>query len=103
MSADDEFGQIEEAFQTQGASAVFDLLMGRARETGNYRMLFNAAMLRARHRMGLPLIETEQTPQLTDAQRSEYEAALRDAARESGELCLAGGDIAGAWPYFKAI
>ena len=32
-----------------------------------------------------------------------YETAFRDAARETGELFLAGGDVVGAWPYFKAI
>jgi hypothetical protein len=97
------FARIHEAFQTGGADAVFDLLLRDARETGNYRVLFDTAILRVRHRLGLPLIETEPVLDLTPEQRTVYEAAFRDAAREAGELCLAAGDLANAWPYFKAI
>src|SRR5262245_34490552 len=97
------FAQIQEAFRTSGAEAVFELLQRNARETGNYRVLFDAAILRVRHRLGLPLIETEPLADLTAEDRSVYEDAFRAAAREAGELCLAGGDIVSAWPYFKAI
>jgi hypothetical protein len=100
---DDEFRQIEEAFRSSGAGAVFDLLMGRARAAGDYRALFNIAIMRVRHGLGLPLIETESLSELTPGQRQTYEAAFRESAREAGELCLAGGDIVNAWPYFKAI
>src|SRR4051794_8514934 len=99
----DEFLPIEETFRADGAEAVFDLLMHKAREARNHRVLFHTGIMRVRHRLGLPLIETELVPELTAAQRPAYENAFREAAREAGELCLAGGDIAGAWPYFKAI
>jgi hypothetical protein len=97
------FTRIEEAFQTNGADAVFEVLTSHARETGDYRLLFETAISRVRHRLGLPLIETENVADLTHDQRSIYESAFRDAAREAGELCLANGDIVNAWPYFKAI
>jgi hypothetical protein len=99
----DEFLPIEETFRSDGAEAVFDLLMRRARESRNYRVLFSTGIMRVRHRLGLPLIETEPVSDLTAEQRLAYETAFREAAREAGALCLAGGDIAGAWPYFKAI
>jgi hypothetical protein len=99
----DEFARIQEAFRTGGADGVFDLLIRTARETGNYRVLFDASIMRVRHRLGLPLIETQSATDLTGEPRAIYEAAFRDAAREAGELCLAGGDIPSAWPYFKAI
>jgi hypothetical protein len=97
------FAEIQEAFRTDGAEAVFDLLIRDARASGNYRVLFDTGILRVRHRLGLSLIETEAVADLTAEQRSVYEAAFRDAAREAGELCLANGDIVNAWPYFKAI
>jgi len=100
---DDEFLGIEEAFRSGGAEEVFDLLKRRARDEGNYRVLFNTRMMCVRHHLGLPLIETESISELTAEQRPVYEAAFREAARDAGELCLAGGDIVGAWPYFKAI
>jgi len=99
----DEFSQIEEMLRSGGAEAVFELLMRRAREEGNYRVLFDTGILRVRHCLGLPLIETEAVPELTPEQRPIYEAAFRDAARAAGEMCLSQGDIASAWPYFKAI
>jgi hypothetical protein len=97
------FAEIQEAFRANGAEAVFDLLIRDARETRNFRVLFDTSILRVRHRLGLPLIETEPVADLTVEQRSVYEAAFRDAARDAGELCLANGDIVNAWPYFKAI
>jgi hypothetical protein len=100
---DDEFPGIEEAFRSGGAEAVFDLLTRRAREERNFRVLFDTGMMRVRHRLGLPLIETGPVSELTAEQRPAYETAFREAAREAGELCLAGGDIVSAWPYFKAI
>ena len=66
-------------------------------------MLFGTRLMQVRHRLGLPLIETEPVHDVSDEQRPAYEAAFRDAAREAGELCLSGGDIVSAWPYFKAL
>src|SRR5215475_7351485 len=97
------FAEIQEAFRTNGAEAVFDLLIHDARETGNFRVLFDASILRVRHRLGLSLIETQPVADLTPEQRTAYETAFREAARDAGGLCLGNGDIVNAWPYFKAI
>jgi len=97
------FEQLEQTFQSQGPGAVFDLLTRNARESKNYRELFSARLMQVRHQLGLPLVETEPITQLTDAQRPIYEKAAADAARETGELFLADGDIGAAWPYFRAI
>jgi len=99
----DEFQLLEETFRSAGPEAVFDLLIGRAREERNHRLLFGTRLMQVRHRLGLPLIETEPAMDVAAGQRPAYEAAFRDAAREAGELCLAGGDIVSAWPYFKAL
>jgi hypothetical protein len=97
------FELLERTFRSDGAEAAFDLLLRGAREEGNGGVLFGARIMQARHRLGLPLIETEPVLDLAGEQRLTYEAAFREAAREAGELLLARGDIAGAWPYFKAI
>lgn len=88
--------------RSDGPEAVFDRLIGRARDQKDSRMLFGARMMQVRHRLGLPLIETEPVLDL-GVERPAYEMAFREAAREAGELLLSGGDILGAWPYFKAI
>src|SRR5260370_31751301 len=103
-SVDNEaFELLERTFRSDGAGAEFDLLIRGAREEKNSRLLFGARIMQARHRLGLPLIETEPVLHLGAEQQLTYETAFREAAREAGELLLASGDIAGAWPYFKAI
>jgi hypothetical protein len=97
------FDQLEQNFHSGGADAVFELLIRNARESKNYRELFSARLMQVRHQLGLPLVETEPVTQLTDAQRPVYEKAAQEAARETGELFLADGDIGAAWPYFRAI
>ncbi len=97
------FEMLERTYRSDGAEAVFDLLIRRARDERDSRVLFGARIMQARHRLGLPLIETEPVLDLPAGQRLTYETAFREAARETGELLLAGGDIAGAWAYFKAI
>jgi hypothetical protein len=98
-----QFQLLEESFSSGGAAAVFDLLVRQAREQKSHQMLFGARIMQVRHRLGLPLIETETVLKLEGDQRAGYEAAFREAAREAGELCLAAGDIPSAWVYFKAI
>jgi hypothetical protein len=97
------FGEIEQAFRTVGPAAAFDLLISSALQSKDYRLLFGARMMQARHGLGLPLIETEPTINLSGDERSTYENALNKAARETGELFLADGDIVNAWTYFKAL
>jgi hypothetical protein len=97
------FDGLEQAFRSDGPDAVFDLLIRTALETKDYRMLFGTRMMRVRHELGLPLIETEPTINLSGERLSAYEHALNQAARETGELFLANGDIVSAWTYFKAL
>jgi hypothetical protein len=97
-----EFELLEETWRSDGPGAVFDRLIRKAREDKDSRVLFGARMMQVRHRLGLPLIETDPVLDL-GVERPAYEMAFREAAREAGELLLAEGDIIGAWPYFKAI
>ena len=89
--------------QCKEPDAVLDLVIETALREKNYRMLFGARIMQVRHRLGLKLIDTDPVPQVTSDQRPVYEKALTEAAREAGGLLLNSGDIAGAWPYFKAI
>jgi hypothetical protein len=59
--------------------------------------------MQARHKIGLPLIFNASLDDLPQSQRHTYEEAMREAARETGCLFLADGDIPRAWPYFRAI
>jgi hypothetical protein len=101
--ATDEFELLEQAFQSNGPEAVFELLLERARDEKNHRVLFGARIMQVRQRIGLPLIETEPVLDLDGDRRTAYENAFRQAAREAGELCLTAGDIPSAWTYFQAL
>jgi hypothetical protein len=97
------FERIEERFRSQGPEAVFDAGVDYAREQRDHGLLFGMRAMQARHRLGLALIDTGPVPRLPSDQQAVYEGALREAAREAGNLLLTGGDIVVAWPYFKAI
>ena len=100
---DSAFDLIQRAAESRDSEAVFDCVAETARREKNYHLLFGSRMTRARRRLGLPLVDSDELPKLSDEQRRSYEQAFRDAARESGHLLLESGDIPGAWQYFKAI
>jgi hypothetical protein len=97
------FAGLQQAFQSDGPGAAFELLIRTAAEAKDYRLLFGARMMQARHGLRLPLIESEPTINLAGDELACYQKALNKAARETGELFLADGDIVSAWTYFKAL
>ncbi len=97
------FDLIEQAARQGGAQSALALLVTIAQKEKNYALLFEARLLQARHRLGLPLVLSAALDDLPEEQRKPYEEAMREAAREAGSLFLATGDIPRAWPYFRAI
>jgi hypothetical protein len=65
--------------------------------------LFETRLMQKRLELGLPLIQLGAIEDLPEPERSHYEDGVRQAARETGALFLADGDIQRAWPYFRAI
>ncbi len=101
--SDDAFDRIEQALRSGGAEAGFDFLVQKSLEDKNYPLLFEARLLQKRHELGLPLIQTDPSADLPAEKRRPYEETFLQAAREVGGLFLADGNIARAWPYFRAI
>ncbi|MGH9719785.1 MAG: hypothetical protein ACRD8O_06200 [Bryobacteraceae bacterium] len=102
MSAD-LYAGIEKAAAGGQADAAFELLERKFLEDGNYPMLFELRLMKTRQRLGLPLIQTEAFAELPEDKRRAYDEGCIAAARETGSLFLARGDILRAWPYFRAI
>ena len=100
---DDAFNLIEGAARDGGAQSALDLLVTIALKDENYSLLFEARLMQARHRLGLPLVFSDSLDELPPSQRQPYEDAMKEAAREAGDLYLAGGEILRAWPYFRAL
>ena len=100
---DDVFDLIEQAAQHGGAQSALAQLVTISQRDKNYPLLFEARLMQARHKIGLPLIFHESLDELPQSERQPYEEAMKEAARETGGLYLADGDILRAWPYFRAI
>ena len=100
---DNAFDLIEQAARQGGPESTLDLLVTISQRDKNYPLLFEARLMQARHKIGLPLILNDSLDDLPQSKRQTYEEAMREAARETGCLFLADGDIPRAWPYFRAI
>jgi hypothetical protein len=102
-SPDDPFHLIEAAVNTGGAASALDLLARKFLAEKQYPLLFETRLMQKRMELGLPLIQLGAIEDLPEPARSGYEDGVRQAARETGSLFLADGDIQRAWPYFRAI
>ena len=100
---DDLFDTVENALNSTGSEAGFELLIDRFRQEKNYPLIFNARLMKKRHELGLGLIELDSKPELPKDKAALYHQAQIEAAREVGQLFLEDGAIEQAWPYFRAI
>jgi hypothetical protein len=99
----DTFDLLEEALKSGGPAGGFDFLCQRFRDEKNYPMLFEARLMQKRLELGLDPIQVGTLEDVPADRRPAYESAFIDGAREVGGLFLADGEIARAWPYFRAI
>ena len=100
---DDLFDAVENALNSTGSEAGFELMIERFRQEKNYPLIFNARLMKKRHELGLGLIELDSKPELPKEKAALYHQAQIAAAREVGQLFLDDGAIEQAWPYFRAI
>ena len=80
----------------------FDRLIEQFLSEKKYGQLFEARLMKRRHQLGLPLWPNAPAG-IPDSARSEYDATVVGVAREAGRLFLDDGQIARAWPYFRAL
>lgn len=102
-TAADTFDALDQALKEAGPEAVLDRLIQNLDEQGDYRALLDALLLRARFDLGLPLMHVGNLIEIPEPQRSKYEERYVEAIRTVGSKLLDSGDIAGAWPYYRAI
>ena len=96
------FEDFERLLAEAGPAAAFDQLAAGFLATQQYPRLFEARVMKKRHELGLPLISSAGTAVPPEIQKAVDDAYLA-AARETGGLFLAAGDIVSAWPYHRAI
>jgi hypothetical protein len=101
--SEEPFDLVERAVASGGAASALDLLAQKFIRERQYPRLFETRLMQKRLELGLPLIQMGAMDALPEPQRTRYEEGVRQAAREAGSLFLADGDIARAWPYYRAI
>ena len=99
----DVFDQVRDALESGDVEQAFNLAVTRFREEGSYPLIFEARLMKKRHELGMPLIQTDTWRSLSPEVQKAYEEATLEAAREVGTLFLKQGEIGKAWPYFRAI
>ena len=99
----ESFNALDEALRASGPAAVLDALIHQLDERKEFRPLLDALLLKARHDLGLPLVQAGGFSEIPEALRSSYEDRYVAAVRTVGAKLLAEGDIPNAWPYFRAI
>src|SRR5438552_11644514 len=99
----DTFEELERARKADGACGGFDFLSKKFREEKNYPSLFETRLMQKRLELGLDPLQIGSLDDVPADVRPAYERAFVEAAREVGGLFLADGDVARAWPYYRAI
>src|SRR5690348_3498277 len=99
----DAFDLLAGALESRGRAGAFDFLATKFRDEKNYPSLFETRLMQKRLELGREPIQMGSLEDIPEAVRPAYERAFLDAAREVGSLFLGDGDIARAWPYFRAI
>jgi hypothetical protein len=99
----DTFAGLDAVLGSGEDSGALDYLMAEFRKEKEYHLVFEARLMKKRMELGLPAIQTQDSSLLPAETRSVYEQAMMEAARETGDLYLADGNIPRAWPYFRAI
>lgn len=98
-----EFDELESLLRSAGPGPALDRLIDLLDARKEYRALLDALLLKARHELGLPLIQSGPLSSLEEPARTQFEERYVDAIRRVGTKLLEAGEIPMAWAYFRAI
>ncbi len=97
------FDRLQAAADRGGAAEALRDLAVHLRNNGQYHELFDARLMEARNRLGLPVIMTGSLDDLPEPTRTQMEDAYLAACREVGELLLGEERIREAWMYLRPV
>lgn len=97
------FVDLDQTLERSTPSEAVDRLCLLLKNKGDYHSLFEALLLQARQRTGLPTLLSQTGEELTQEQKTAYENEVRAAARTVGNYFLDEKNILNAWPYFRMI
>jgi hypothetical protein len=86
-----------------GVDALFASLTAALRQEKKYHELFDALLMRARQKLGLPVVMSTSLDEVPEPARTTLEEAYLSACREVGTLLLAEGKLREAWMYLRPV
>ncbi len=95
------YEQLQREMQAGGAEAALECLAVSLRAQQKYHELFEARLMLARHRLGLPLVGGASIDELPEPLRTQTEEAYLQACREVGTLLVKEGRLRDAWMYLR--
>ena len=101
--AQDVFEQFRQQIQDAGMDAAIERMIEHFRAEKQHFQLFEMYKIRARARLGLPLLFPGTTEDLTPEQRDQLEDALVEACDEVGRMLLDEGRVREGWYYLRPV
>jgi hypothetical protein len=92
---------LDRALTEQGVAAALARLVDELRQARRYHQMFDARLLEARQRLGLPILQGASIDELPEPTRAHLEEAYLQACREVGLLFLEAGQLREAWMYLR--
>lgn len=102
-AAPSEFGALDAALSRGGAAELLAELQAKLRAEGRFHELFDALLLAARTRLGLPAFNLKTLDELPEPQRTQMEEAYLAACKEVGQLLLSRRQVREAWMYLRPV
>jgi hypothetical protein len=103
-TANNAFDLIQDKLTSSGVAETLDQLANQLRDQKQYRELFQALKMKARHALNLSAVSNDaEDDELPEELRNKLDQGLLSACREVGLLMLADGDIREGWMYLRPL
>jgi hypothetical protein len=97
------FDELDSQLASQGADSLFARLVAELTREKKYHELFDVLLMRARHQLGLPVMQSASLDDLDEPVRAKIEDAYLEACRQVGRLLLEEGKLREAWMYLRPV
>src|SRR4051812_35742250 len=88
-----DFDELDTLFRTEGPAVAIERLIETLEARQEYRALLDALLLKARHELELPLIQSGPLSDLQEPIRTRFEEKYVEAIRRVGTKLLEAGEI----------
>lgn len=97
------FEELQNLVTENDADKAFEKLIESLEEQGEDHKVFDAKMMQAKHKMGLPLTKPTSFQDVPEENRNDFEEVYKDQAREIGQKLIEKNQLMDAWMYFRVL